>query len=301
MGLCYRGAPNFALRVGGHPARRVPCTPLRICSIVKSPAACLRSRGEPLCVHSPRLGAGPLHNWGVKRLKNLGDPSVAVAYLRVSTGEQALGLEAQRHAIQRWAEARSVAISSWHEDRGVSGGAPVERRPALAAALDAVSDHGAGLLLAHKRDRLARDVFIAAVVERLAQKQGAQVMVAEGGTNGDGPEAALMRAIIDAIAQYERAVIRGRIKAALAVKKRGGQRVGSIQYGKRLSADGVHLEDDPIEQVVIARVCALREQGCTYAEIAQDLVEAGYRPRSGRTWHAMTLSRIVSHGQSTAS
>ncbi len=74
------------------------------------------------------------------------------------------------------------------------------------------------MLLVAKRDRLARDVVVAAMVDRLAERHGARVLAADGTGNGDGPEAMLMRGIVDVFAQYERALIRARTKAALAVK-----------------------------------------------------------------------------------
>jgi DNA invertase Pin-like site-specific DNA recombinase len=93
-----------------------------------------------------------------------GDARVAVAYLRVSTDEQHLGPEAQRAAVKRWAEASGARVAAWHTDPGVSGG----------AALDGLREHGAGVLVVVKRDRLARDVVLAAQVESLAQRAGAR-------------------------------------------------------------------------------------------------------------------------------
>ena len=61
--------------------------------------------------------------------------STAVGYIRVSTEEQTLGPEAQRVALARWAEARKIQLVAVHEDRGVSGAAPLDRRPGLLAAL----------------------------------------------------------------------------------------------------------------------------------------------------------------------
>ena len=46
-----------------------------------------------------------------------------MAYIRVSTEDQALGPEAQRAAIENWAARQGVQVLSWHIDQGV-GGAP---------------------------------------------------------------------------------------------------------------------------------------------------------------------------------
>ncbi len=47
-----------------------------------------------------------------------------------------LGPEAQRAALLRWAEVRGLQLVAVHEDRGMSGAAPLDRRPGLLAALD---------------------------------------------------------------------------------------------------------------------------------------------------------------------
>ncbi len=128
--------------------------------------------------------------------------STAVGYIRVSTEEQTLGPEAQRVALARWAEARKIQLVAVHEDRGVSGAAPLDRRPGLLAALASLESHSAAFLVAAKRDRLARDVIIAAQLERLVERQGARLVSADGAGEGDSPEAVLMRRLVDAIASY---------------------------------------------------------------------------------------------------
>jgi len=77
------------------------------------------------------------------RKKPQTDPTLAVALLRVSTDEQALGMEAQRAAIAGWAERQGITIAHWAEDVGVSGGADLDKRPGLLEALRMVRDTGA--------------------------------------------------------------------------------------------------------------------------------------------------------------
>jgi site-specific DNA recombinase len=222
-----------------------------------------------------------------------GDASKVVLYVRVSTDEQALGPEAQRAAAQRWCEARGAQLVAVHEDLGVSGGAPLDRCPGLLAALGALTGHGAGVLLVAKRDRLARDVMKAAMVEQLAGRAGATVASAAGEGEGTDPAAALMRTMIDAFAQYERAIIGARTKAALAVKKARGERTGSVPYGYRLAADGVHLEADPAEMTVIAAVRELRAAGLSLRAVAAQLEKRGMLPREGAKWDPKQLARQV--------
>ena len=43
--------------------------------------------------------------------------------------------------------------------------------------------------------------------------------------------------MVDAFAEYERAIIRARTRAALAVKRGRGERTGEVPYGFRLAED----------------------------------------------------------------
>ncbi len=219
------------------------------------------------------------------------DPRRAVAYIRMSTERQDLSPDAQRAAIEAWAAREGVAVAAWHQDLGVSGGAALEDRPGLLAAIEAVRAEGAGLLVVSRRDRLARDVLTAALVERLCERAGARVVGADGTGNGEGPEAALLRTLLDAFAAYERALIRGRTRAALAVKKARGERTGGVPYGYR--AEGKRLVPDPAEQATVARARELRGDGRSLRQVAQALVAEGRRPRGGGDWAIQTVRRLT--------
>jgi len=223
-------------------------------------------------------------------MKQAGDPKVAVAIVRVSTEDQNLGPEAQRAAITAWAERSGVSVLSWHEDR-LSGATPAEDRPGLLAALEALRQHRAGLLVAAKRDRIARDVVIAATVEQLARDAGARVVTADGLTVDDTPEAALMRTLMDAFAAYERALIRARTKAALRVKRARGERYSRrAPLGFRL--EGARLVEDAPERAVLERVRSMRSEGFSLARVASRLNAEGLKCRGGR-WHVTSLARAL--------
>jgi DNA invertase Pin-like site-specific DNA recombinase len=223
-------------------------------------------------------------------------PRLAVAYLRVSTDEQALGPEAQRAALTRWAASAGVEIVAWHEDLGVSGGAVLDKRPGLLAALADLGARGAGLLAVAKRDRLTRgDVLAGAMIERMACRAGARIVSAAGeGTDGEhaDPAAQLMRRMFDAFAEYERALIGQRTRAALGVKRARGERVGALPLGRTVGADGVALVENPAEARAVELVHALRAEGLSVRGIADELNRRGV-PARGERWHATTVQRLV--------
>lgn len=196
-----------------------------------------------------------------KKLIADADVTKAVAYIRVSTEEQHLGPEAQLAALETWAARQGVTLMAIHRDLGVSGATPLADCTGLMAALADLGTHNAGLLVVAKRDRLARDVMKAAMVEASAEKKGARVVSAAGEGDGTDPAAKLMRSIIDAFNEYERAQIKARTKAALAVKKRKGERTGGVPYGFS-DFDGRLVPNDD-ERKVIARARELSSNGAT--------------------------------------
>lgn len=212
--------------------------------------------------------------------------------MRVSTEEQSLGPEAQRAAIEAWAAREGVTIMAVHEDR-LSGATDVPDRPGLLSALSDLGRLSAGVLVVAKRDRIARDVVIAAMVERAAASSGARVVSADGTGNGDTPADAFMRTILDGAAAYERALIRSRTKAALAAKSARGERVGAVPYGYRLASDGTRLVPDAAEQETIALVRRLASEGMSQNKIARELASSGIVGRSGRPLFQAQIGRML--------
>ncbi|WP_291988236.1 recombinase family protein [Luteitalea sp.] len=217
-----------------------------------------------------------------------------VAYVRCSTEEQAasgLGAEAQLQNIRTLATRLNVEIVAVYDDLGISGGASVEGRPGLMSAIDSL---GAGdVLLAHKRDRVARDVVIAALVEKLVTRRGARLVTTDA-PDDDSPAAVLMKQILDAFGQFERALIRARTKSAMAAAKARGQRVGRIPFGMALADDGRTLVPNPDERAVLAEIHRLRNRGLALFSIAAELNERGLSNRQGRPWQANFIGQLLS-------
>src|SRR5688500_10555308 len=219
-----------------------------------------------------------------------------VAYVRVSTADQAasgLGLEAQRHAIEATAARLGLNVGGIFPDAGLSGGLALEHRPALLAALEAL---GAGdTLVIAKRDRLGRDVLHVSMIQRLIERKGARVVSAAGeGTEDDGPTSILMRQIIDAFSEYERALIRARTRAAMAAAKKRGQRVGRIPFGMALGDDGRTLVPSEDERAILAEIHRLRDRGFALFSIAEELNARGWRNRQNRLWQANFIGQLLS-------
>lgn len=206
-------------------------------------------------------------------------------------GDSELGIEAQRVSVTAAAArlgrtVRAVFVEVEHGDRAIT------KRPELMQAVAALA-RGDVLLIA-KRDRLARDRYEMAIIERAIKHQGARVVSAAGeGTENDDPASVLFRGLLDLFAEYERLIIVARTKAALAVKRARGERTGQLPFGFELAADGVHLQANAAEQDKLARIRAIKATGRSLRHTADALNAAGMTTRRGTPWKYQYVARVL--------
>ena len=227
-----------------------------------------------------------------KRTKRSSGP-VAIGYVRLSKeqGERGLGQAAQRKAILAEARHLDLEVVAVHVDDGVSGAAEIDKRPGLLAAMSELRP-GDRLLVA-KRDRLGRDVLLVGWLEKEAHLRGAEIVSAAGEGNGSDPTSQLMRRIVDAFAEYERAVIRARTRVALRAKwDRGESMTGTIRYGYE-DAGGGKIKPDRHEQAVIGQMAQMRSRGLTLRDISVRLARRGTMARNGKPFSPKLIMTIL--------
>ncbi len=165
-------------------------------------------------------------------------------------------------------------------------------RPVLLEALASVAAHGAGLLVVQRLDRFSRDPLTAALAEAELQKHGATLAVADGAGNGEDATASLIRSILFAVSKFEKEMIKARIKAALAVKRARGERLGGAPpYGFRV--DGNALVPHERETSVKARLRQWRAEGMTVRAIQQRATEEGHLSRAGKAFTVAAVHALV--------
>lgn len=218
----------------------------------------------------------------------------AIVYLRVSTDEQNLGIEAQRAACKAYCQKSGIEIVAEFVDEGFSGGLPPEDRPALLSALESLKK--GDILLVAKRDRVARCKKAVALVELATERKKARIISTQDeGTwaqDENDPMAFMMRSMADTFAQFERLTIKQRTRAALAVKKSKGERTGYIPFGFKLAKDGIRLETDEEEQSIIKLIRELQNSGLSVRRIAEELNSRGKLNRGSR-WSKSSTHRIL--------
>ncbi len=218
----------------------------------------------------------------------------AIGYRRMSKdkGDGGLGLLAQRQAIEREAQRLDLPVVATFTDNDVSGGAPIDKRVGL---LDALKEIRAGdVLIVARRDRLARDVLLAGWIEKEVQKRGARIVSAAGEGNGSAndPASKLMRTIIDAFAEYERALIRARTRAALATRRAAGKRVSRFApFGYRF--DGDRVVEDAKEQRAVRMMVELRGRGLSLGDLSARLARRGFNSRAGTPISRRTIAAAL--------
>jgi DNA invertase Pin-like site-specific DNA recombinase len=225
-----------------------------------------------------------------------------IAYLRVSTDRQAeegLGLEVQEQAVRRWARANGHRVVAICRDEGVSGSNGLETRMGLPEALSLLKEAKARGLVVYRLDRLARDLVIQETLLAELRRMGAEVFTTSAAETGylsddpDDPSRKLIRQVLGAVAEYERAMISLRLRSGRARKaEKGGFAYGAPAFGYRSEAK--ELIGDQEEQAALFRISELHAAGASLRGIAATLEAEGYRPKRSARWHPGTLGRIVS-------
>jgi DNA invertase Pin-like site-specific DNA recombinase len=219
----------------------------------------------------------------------------AIAYVRVSTNEQldGYGLEVQEESVRGYCRAHALRLVGVTRDEGESGANGLEDRDGLAAALARLEAGDAEVLVVPRLDRLARDLLLQeTVIRRLEQADRAVVSVSEPDIANGDPTRVLVRHVLGAIAQYEAAVIRGRLSDGKARKiADGGYGGGRPPYGKRAHAG--KLVDNPDEARLVEQVSELRAEGRSYQEVCDVLEAEGFRPRKAQHWQPMVVRSIA--------
>ena len=215
----------------------------------------------------------------------------AVAYYRVSTarqGKSGLGIEAQKAAIQRFAEAEGIEVLAEHVEVETGKGADaLERRPELAAALAQARKAKCPVLVA-KLDRLSRDVhFISGLMAHRVP-----FVVADLGADADP----FMLHLYAALAEKERALISARTKAALAAKKAQGVKLGNPRAAA--AAVKAHAANragaDQFASNVLPIVRDIQASGLTtLRDLAGALNARGIRTARGGAWHSSTVRNLL--------
>jgi DNA invertase Pin-like site-specific DNA recombinase len=217
----------------------------------------------------------------------------AVAYLRTSSaanvGEDKDSAKRQREAIQSYASQAGYAVVTEFYDAAVSGADPVDARHGFGDMLKRIAGNGVRTIIVETASRFARDLIVQETGWRFLQGLGITLIAADSPDSflDSTPTAVLIRQVLGAVSQFEKAALVAKLRAARERKaKLTGQKVG----GRRSVA-----ESNP-ETPALARKLArypVNHRKRSLRDVAAELEAAGHVTSKGTRYTAMAVSRMV--------
>ena len=206
-----------------------------------------------------------------------------VAYYRVSTNDQNLGIEAQKSIVKQYCVLNSAEIISEYEEHESGKN---NHRVQLAIALEETVKTGSYLIVA-KIDRLTRVAYFGL---QLCEKY--KIIFCDHPTMGT-----LEQSIYFGMAQQEREYISQRTKAALAALKSKGVKLGApnahftnVQRSMALSRRKNNSRNKEANKKAFAIV---RIMTGNWTDKAKFLNDNGFKTSKGGIWRPQQVKRLV--------
>jgi DNA invertase Pin-like site-specific DNA recombinase len=175
-------------------------------------------------------------------------------YCRVSTAHQSSDNQLQE--LERVASTRGWNVVRTFRDDGISGAKGREERPALDALLKAASRREIDLIAVWSIDRLGRSLQNLVTVVNDLQALGVGLFIYQQQLDTTTPSGKLCFSMFGAFAEFERNLIRDRVRVGLERAKKNGVKLGRP----------TNLNDS-----VRAAIVALRAQDHSIRHIAKQL------------------------------
>jgi DNA invertase Pin-like site-specific DNA recombinase len=178
-------------------------------------------------------------------------PIRAALYARISTLNHGQDPEVQLRELREFCHQRGFTIAQEYVDRGICGSR--EQRPALDKLIADCRKRIVDAVVVYRYDRFARSLrqLVNALDE--FRSLGIDFISIHEGVDTSTPNGRLIFGIFASIAEFERELIRDRVRSGLAAAKARGKRVGR-----------------PRVAVDVRRIESLRLQGRSWAEITRE-------------------------------
>ena len=216
----------------------------------------------------------------------------AIAYLRTSSaanvGADKDSDKRQRAAIDLFAKHARFTIVDEYYDAAVSGADPVDQRPGFAEMLRRLAANGAKTIIVESPDRFARDLAVQLAGHDMLKTLGIAIIPASAPDffTEDTPTAVLVRQVLGAIAQFEKASAVAKLAAA---RKRKREREGRCEGRKPLS------ETRP-EVVALARKLRRRRPKAgqlSLRAVSKELAASGFLNERGKPYAAKSVASML--------
>ena len=215
----------------------------------------------------------------------------AYGYLRTSSatnvGDQKDSERRQRAVIEGFARSAGYGIVAWYRDPAVSGADPVTERPGFSAMLEALVGDGVRTIIVESPDRFARDLAVQLAGHDYLRGLGLDLVPASAPELflEDTPTAVLVRQVLGAISQFDKATLVAKLKAARDRKK--------ALTGKG-SGRKSHLEQRP-EMIDLVRQLRRKRNGrrASLRDISAELASRGYLNIHSKPFAAASINAML--------
>jgi DNA invertase Pin-like site-specific DNA recombinase len=148
----------------------------------------------------------------------------AALYARCSTHDKGQDPELQLMPLREYCQRRGLIITGEYVDNGISG--TKDRRPQLDRLLEAARKRQIDLILVWKLDRFGRSLKQLVIALEELSSLGVGFISYQDNLDLTTAQGRLMFHIIGAMAEFERELIRERVKAGIDNARRKGKRIG---------------------------------------------------------------------------
>jgi DNA invertase Pin-like site-specific DNA recombinase len=214
----------------------------------------------------------------------------AIAYLRTSSaanvGSDKDSDKRQRAAIASFAKAQGYRIVDEFYDAAVSGADPVTERPGFRAMLDRIAGNGVRVILVESPDRFARDLAVQLTGHDYLRSLGVELVPTSAPDffTTDTPTAVLVRQVLGAVSQFEKASLVAQLRAARERKiAAGGRGSGRFTYAQKVPE-------------VVALVRELHGQRQSLRQISKTLAAQGHLTGGGKPYTATAVQKMLRRG-----
>jgi DNA invertase Pin-like site-specific DNA recombinase len=216
----------------------------------------------------------------------------AIGYMRTSSAAN-VGTDKdsevrQRAAIEGYAKAAGMDIVDWYYDPAVSGADPIESRPGFASMLARIAGNGVRTIVVETANRFARDLMVQEVGFARLQALDIRLIAADSPASflDDGPTSKLIRQILGAVAEFDKATTVAKLRGARERKRRTeGKCEGRKSYAEREGG-----------QELVALAKELYASGASYRGVAAKLEAQGYTTPSGERYSASAVASMLGKG-----
>jgi DNA invertase Pin-like site-specific DNA recombinase len=217
----------------------------------------------------------------------------AVAYLRTSSaanvGADKDSEKRQRAAIEAFARSAGYEIVDSYYDEAVGGADPVTSRPGFAAMMERIAANGVRTIIVETANRFARDLIVQETGYAMLKGQGVELIAADkpDAFLDDTPTATLIRQVLGAVSQFEKAMIVTKLKGARDRKRRA--------TGLKVEGRKSYAEARP-EVVTLAKKLhryPVNGHRRSLREVARELAAAGHMTKAGKPYAAAAIAKMI--------